>query len=735
MSVESIVDEVVRVLSVVNRPAPRPDFLGNYVPNLGCVRRVDGLFMQWSGPNATGKQYDGGDSAHRAGLLSFCGSQADAATLPRYMLNSGVMVRHPTESPWNNPWNCTRDQLIGYLSGCWRTGQTELAKALYETHRERNPPFTCQSRENDAPGPDKAEGMGDLLGPHELMYFRVCCGDFVAAADLAGNVALYLSIANADDNPDKKGAENNQLMLMAAVCGQLDVFVAKNKNYRAVLEKYWGHDDATDRYMPCVAQSVIEVIEIELKRYPAENLLERLLPPHLLKALKDIDLEAALRNLQIANPLWWAEKSAKLSLAVLQDLVWYVNALRASGQIATAFQRELIGVLVLASRKMITEVSKFARKNLPAGDLVAPVLSLASSVLGILQGDNADEEGAAFREQVRRDLSAIIQNTNQILSKVDALSKSVAQLLPDFRDAVLAIVTDAFRNEVFDQLVAELPSASLTLADYRRDRNEDDRQLLVEAVPRIRVLMGRALAHGSSALPHCLQAFASLVEISTELDDADELEDTRQLYGAQVKELYYSKAGLWPQIVELNSARRKAAAAFSALYGAHVVGVRSFQRWKPVSQPSFEGVPVDLIAEGVVSHVWDPDDKFDAFEEVATFHGELGKLDTISFTDYASNALGVLSFAPTNPQEAEQLELHLSPFVAVGKPNLLKRTPGDEWTQPQRPGMDTGVAASIAGRDAHLSAMRDLSGDWSKSMLALRELEALSSALRAAFNF
>jgi len=73
-------------------------------------------------PCAEGIEFtvDFGDSAHNTGILAFCNSQQDQEYLPLFEQSPGIMVRHPSQPPWNNWKNCTRDQLLAYSAGCWR---------------------------------------------------------------------------------------------------------------------------------------------------------------------------------------------------------------------------------------------------------------------------------------------------------------------------------------------------------------------------------------------------------------------------------------------------------------------------------------------------------------------------------------------------------------------------------------------------------------------------------------
>lgn len=110
---------------------PKPDSLGNYTPSINELSRDElGIVGQLQEEN----HIDSGDSAHRTGVLSFCNSQQDIRILPQFE-KDGIMVRHPKQVPWNNWKNCSRDQLTGYISGCWRSNQNEIVSRLLEKHK------------------------------------------------------------------------------------------------------------------------------------------------------------------------------------------------------------------------------------------------------------------------------------------------------------------------------------------------------------------------------------------------------------------------------------------------------------------------------------------------------------------------------------------------------------------------------------------------------------------------
>ena len=236
---------------------PNAGSISAHIPDLGGLARDDrGIINQLE----DGGKLDGGDSAHRTGFAAFLNSQIDSDLLPLFESN-GVMVRHPTQVPWNNWKNCTRDQLIGYTAGCWRAERLDINKRLLDAHAARLPPFTCQDTEDDYPGTTKKPPIGDPLGPHDVMYLRISAGDNAAHTDQAGQLALALAIGYAAFQDVK--VDQNNLILHSILCGRLNLLVKAMPNYEESIRYYWSGW----RKQPRMAEEFIWVIKEELKRY------------------------------------------------------------------------------------------------------------------------------------------------------------------------------------------------------------------------------------------------------------------------------------------------------------------------------------------------------------------------------------------------------------------------------------------------------------------------------------
>lgn len=112
---------------------------------------------------------DAGDSANRAGLLAICGNPEH---LWFYMTKEGLCTRHPTQYPWNNPWNFSRDQLLPFTAGLKSQGNHDLAKQILKDHAKRL--FLCQNFQRDVPGSWKFPWPHSFIndkGEHENRTF------------------------------------------------------------------------------------------------------------------------------------------------------------------------------------------------------------------------------------------------------------------------------------------------------------------------------------------------------------------------------------------------------------------------------------------------------------------------------------------------------------------------------------------------------------------------------------
>lgn len=207
---------------------------------------------------------DGGDSANRAGLLALLGS--DREKLWMYEVEKGLAARHPSQAPWNNPWNFTRDQLVPYMAGLWRQGEgdtfmttsfcTHAAKRIFWRHARRG--FLAQNWERDYPGTtkypwpheydDKTDGAHyskwfdgpDLLPPGDVWHLILCARIWpLYWFGLIGYPWLVLDIVA--HGLTNKSNDEGQIIARCIVAGKWFVRIYKKvkPDWAEALEEYW----------------------------------------------------------------------------------------------------------------------------------------------------------------------------------------------------------------------------------------------------------------------------------------------------------------------------------------------------------------------------------------------------------------------------------------------------------------------------------------------------------------
>ena len=195
---------------------------------------------------------DGGDSANRAGILALCGSPE---VLSRYV-KDGVCVRHPTQHPWDNPKNFTRDQLTPLVAGLWAQGQHAEVRKILWRHILRL--GFAQNFERDIPGStkypwphsfinDKGQyekrnfDFADPLGPSDFWHLILCARAWyfywlapLGYAWLLVSLVIYCLCNNGDDE--------GQVICQCAVAGKpfKKLYLKLRKNAAAKLYQYWS---------------------------------------------------------------------------------------------------------------------------------------------------------------------------------------------------------------------------------------------------------------------------------------------------------------------------------------------------------------------------------------------------------------------------------------------------------------------------------------------------------------
>lgn len=574
-SVEQALMGLAALVTNARRPLPDPDTLVGYVATFGDLQREDGtnIVMQFQG--GTVRPLDGGDSDHRTGVLAFCGSQLDADNLDLFQ-KDGVMFRHPTQSPWNNPNNCTRDQLIGYIAGCWRTGRTDIVESLFEKHEARG--FTCQDIENDEPGTLKVPPVGDPLAPHDLMYFRICKGERAAASDLVSQLALYTWIQSAPSDPHE---EKNQLLLQAIVGCQLDLLLAAHPALEQSLHDYWDK-----RGMTSIATSLWEVVSIERRRYITPNVLDFFLPANILAELREINWHEALEAFKNLNPIYFIELAGKVVLAALRDIEHYAQILMTGLRTVQNIEQEIVSAVLKSLHIQASgEIAKIGilLANVaidgPIG-ILSMALNTAASLLGFGSSNRGDSDAEIqFRKSTTDSLRDLSTTTKQVLKSLSELQLSMEKQFA----ALTKTIHDELYGVILINLVAESDNAVILINTLKATPADPDiRRRLGDQVDRLRVLIDRSAAKGSEALAICFHVYGTLVSCLTALGNDTEIEETRKAVGKTLKGLLVGPDGLNKTIIGLDNEMAAANQAFSKCLGRMLVGAISipcgFQR-------------------------------------------------------------------------------------------------------------------------------------------------------------
>jgi len=205
---------------------------------------------------------DGGDSANRAGLHVLFAPRPMYHGLDRYEVGWGLLTRHPKQTPWNNPKNFARDQLIPFVAGCWRAREYALVRRVFWRHASRL--FFCQNFERDYPGTKKSlfpqyyrkgdrfddktiiekdgwvwrPNFADFLAPHDIWHL-ILCGHIWYLYWLAplGFSSLILSLwFHCRFN---RGNDEGQIISLCKVAGVLELYKKWRLDWRERLKAYW----------------------------------------------------------------------------------------------------------------------------------------------------------------------------------------------------------------------------------------------------------------------------------------------------------------------------------------------------------------------------------------------------------------------------------------------------------------------------------------------------------------
>lgn len=187
---------------------------------------------------------DGGDTTVRAGILAMCSQ--DRSLMMCYKSDS-LMRRNPFDSPWDNPYNFSRDQLLPTLAGLKALGRKDVIRKLFYSHAKRL--FLCQNFDRDWPGstkypwPHKVDGkwrlfdFADPLLPNQI-------GCMIKAGEIKSFYWLtpltylfhYISLFG---HSIGNHYEENQMIAECYLLGTLKAYVKWKPRWIEVSAKYW----------------------------------------------------------------------------------------------------------------------------------------------------------------------------------------------------------------------------------------------------------------------------------------------------------------------------------------------------------------------------------------------------------------------------------------------------------------------------------------------------------------
>lgn len=107
---------------------------------------------------------DGGDSCVRASLIKICKHKERENFVLKDYLKNGLGVRHPSDTPWDNPLNFTRDQLLPLVAALYGLGYYKEVRSLFWSHMRRC--FFGQNFQRDF------KGTWKFPWPHKVRDFQ-----------------------------------------------------------------------------------------------------------------------------------------------------------------------------------------------------------------------------------------------------------------------------------------------------------------------------------------------------------------------------------------------------------------------------------------------------------------------------------------------------------------------------------------------------------------------------------
>ena len=196
------------------------------------------------------------DSAHLAGLMAFVGHEKmSIEKLGKYFnFETLLATRCPRDNSGlnpSNPNNFTRDQLICYLSGFYKSYPV-IPWALLKAAKSRG--YRAQNTEKDIPGSTKKFPDGpDILDPSHVGYMKICAG---LKANWFERLWMLARIKISSKFFPLK--EPNNIIVMSIVYGYADILKKSNPQIFQAIKNYWCENEGAWRGEPELAEMLIK---------------------------------------------------------------------------------------------------------------------------------------------------------------------------------------------------------------------------------------------------------------------------------------------------------------------------------------------------------------------------------------------------------------------------------------------------------------------------------------------
>lgn len=196
---------------------------------------------------------DGGDSANREGLYALFSNERNP--LDVFEVLPGWITRHPKQVPWDNPKNFSRDQLIPYVAGCYKQGQSDIVRRVFWAHAKRF--FFCQNFERDIKGSTKypwphnfindhgyaetkAFDFADILLPNDIGHL-ILCGRLWYFYWFLPLSYLFLALTVVTHCRFDESNDEGQILSECVIAGSFFVFLYKKlkPDWMLALANYW----------------------------------------------------------------------------------------------------------------------------------------------------------------------------------------------------------------------------------------------------------------------------------------------------------------------------------------------------------------------------------------------------------------------------------------------------------------------------------------------------------------